>query len=165
LLPSQFGYLLGILYGLYLEGIALFYATIFLLVIVKKLMKSRGKGKSEVKYFPFPVYKKLAKIIYRYLKIFFKAQTISLIVISSIVSNIHIRHVNQRYENFHNSMGTEIEIIGIIVSEPNEREHNYRYIIRGVCDRYKNKRFLLYVRKDRNEPLEYGDLIKLSRRS
>ena len=99
----------------------------------------------------------------RYLKVFIKKKTIFVIIASSIISNIHVRHTERQYEDFYQNAESRIEFVGVIVSEPTKREHNYRYIIRGVAGKYSNKRFLLYVRKDGKCLLEYGDLIKLSR--
>ena len=146
--PLQFGYLIGIIYGLYFESIVLFYVVLYLLVLLIKMVG-------------IPNWKFL-----RYLKIFIKRKIVILIVGASIIGNIHITHVNNRYDAFHANIGDTIEFIGVVISEPTPREHTYRYIIQGIHGRYRNKRFLMYVRKDRvyNVVLEYGDLIKVSRR-
>jgi len=59
-------------------------------------------------------------------------------------------------------MGDIINITGIIISDPIEKEYNYQYIVKSTDEKYKSKKFLLYVKKDKQDLLRYGDLIKVN---
>ena len=48
------------------------------------------------------------------------------------------------------------------MSEPVEKDYNYQYIIKSTDAQYKNKKFILYVKKDKQSLLKYGDLIKVN---
>lgn len=150
MLPSQYGYVIGIIYGLYFKrSIALFYIPIFCIIAIAKYIVK--------------VYKRANKIkIFRYIKVLLKKQAILIMAFAAIVSNTYLMHLNGRYNKFYDSMNDKINIIGIIESEPIESKYNYKYIIKSIDREYNNKKFLLYVKKDKKNLLEYGDLIKVS---
>ena len=139
MLPSQFGYVIGIIYGLYFKtSIALFYgAGIF-------------------------GYALIYVVGVRHIKVSIAKQILLIIIISSIVSNTYLMYINNKYNQFYNNADEKATITGVIISDPIEKDYNYQYIIKSTDSKYKDKKFILYVKKDKQSLLEYGDLIKLS---
>ena len=149
LVTVTFGYIIGIIYGLcFKKSIALFYIFLFFLIIISRNL--------------FRGHEKICRIkVFRYVKVLFKKPAILVMVIFSIVSNTYVFYINNEYNKFYDNVEEKIEIVGIVESEPVESEYNYKYVVKCVSQKYKNKRFLLYIKKDEKELLEYGDLIKV----
>lgn len=93
----QYGYLIGIIWGLYFKkSIAFILLIIFLLyIIVLKYLK---------KY-------KLVK----YLKIFLNKKYILIITISALISNTYILFLNYKYNKFYERPPDEIQAQAIII--------------------------------------------------
>ena len=135
------GYLIGIIYGLYFEkSIVLFFA-----------------GLLAIYYFFLEILKK--KKVIKYLKFLLTKQIITCIVLVGIVSNFYILYKDKNYNNFQSELEEKINITGIIISSPEEKEYSYLYKIKEIDSR---KCFLLYVSKSSKNIYEYGDLLKIS---
>ena len=130
-LVAVIGYIIGILWGLYLK-FSIVPLLLFFLII-------------------FFIKKKYRKLII-------------LIVIATLVSNIQINYLNNKYEKIYTD-GEEYKIIGTIVSEPQEKEYKTVYKIKVESingnTKYKNTQLLLNI-KGKDNQLKYGDKIKLN---
>lgn len=67
--------------------------------------------------------------------------------------------LNKKYEDFYKKVEENIEIEAVIISNPKENEYYNTYTIKGKTEEFKNKKFILYVKKNLN--LEYGDKVKI----
>ena len=135
------GYIIGILNGLYLKkSIAFIIILIFLIVYIKN--------------------SKLNNKIIRYLKVLFKFNAIILFLIFYIISNIYISYINYKYEEVYKNVPEVINSKAIIIEEEIEKEYTYSYVIKIKEGKYKNKKFILNINKDKNTLLKYGDLIE-----
>lgn len=67
--------------------------------------------------------------------------------------------LNKKYEDFYKKVEENIEIEAVIISSPKENEYYNTYTIKGKTEEFKNKKFILYVKKNLN--LEYGDRVKI----
>ncbi len=140
------GYLIGIIWGLYLKiNITPFY--ILITIIIALLNKIFINNKKIMKYYNKIINKKL----------------IIIIIISSIISNTIVNIENNKYNTLYKNL-KEIEIIGTIISNKKEKEYynSYKikvYSINNNSKKYKNTNLLINMKKDIE--LEYGDLIKI----
>ena len=142
------GYIIGILWGLYLQtSIVPFYFLLLAIYIIIKL----------------PYHKKKFKIFsikryFRYIKLIFKANIILTIIISSFISNIIVKFYNNKYENLYNDI-ENLEITAIVISNKEKKEYYNRYKIKVIEGKFKNTN--LYINVGENEELEYGDKVKI----
>ena len=67
--------------------------------------------------------------------------------------------LNNKYENFYKAIGEEVHLEAVIISGPKESEYYNSYTVKGKTEKFKNKKFILYVKK--NVVFEYGDRVKL----
>lgn len=135
-----YGYIIGIIYGLYFKiSIAFVIAFISLIYIV---LISNKKSK-----------------IARYLKIMLKSSAIYIFFISIIISNYYVRYLNNKYTKFYNNPPEIIKGNAVIIKEAEEKDYSYSYIIKMKDGLYKNKKFILNTNK--KKLLQYGDLIKI----
>lgn len=141
------GYIIGIIWGLYVnKSIVLFYIILLLIyyIINFKYKKSKFKIFSVKRYF-------------RYLKLIIKINVIITIIISSFISNLIVNYSNNKYENLYKDL-EKIEIEGIIISNKIEKEFSNRYKMKVTTKEFKNT--YLYINTNKNIELEYGDKIK-----
>lgn len=103
---------------------------------------------------------KFNKNVIRYLKVLLQTKAIIVICISAIVSNLCVLFINSKYNNFYQNIPDKITGEAIIIGDKTEKEYSYAYTIKMKTGNYKDKRFILNVKKDVNK-LEYGDLIKV----
>ncbi|MBE5819464.1 MAG: ComEC family competence protein [Clostridiales bacterium] len=130
-----YGFILGILTGLYLKiSIALFFLIIWIIYIIFIITKKKYK---------------------RYLKLVFKKKFIIIFFISMMISNIYIIYLEKRYNDFYKLDGEDIILKAKVISNKKENDYTYEYIIITNTGR----KFLLYTRKTNNVVLEYGDII------
>ena len=108
----------------------------------------------------FGVLQRKIKICFRYLKIIFNKKIIITFIISVIIFNIYTLFLNHKYEKFYKTVKPEIEFQAVIISSPKENEYYNSYKIKGKTGEFKNKKFILYVKKEIE--LEYGDRIKIT---
>lgn len=162
------GYIIGIIWGLYLNfSIVFFYILIailfyrkkqknsiisFLMVILRKCFKSKNNTLFQL----FSVHRYL-----RYIKLILTKQVIFLIMISSIISNTILIFQEKRYENLYPEENITVE--GIIISNQEEREYKNRYKLKVLTvnhsDKYKSTQMYIEVKK--YILLEYGDKVIL----
>ena len=146
---ATIGYIIGIITGLYLKSMVLFYIimvatlTIFFLITKTKLFN---------RYF-------------RYIKLILNSQTIILVLISAIIGVSNITKKENEYEKTYNEM-TEYENIeaeGVVVSNKIEKDYNnlYRVKISKVNGKeVKAKKYYCYLDKKKKD-LKYGNKVKL----
>ena len=72
---------------------------------------------------------------------------------------MHIAKLKSQYENVYNNTDKMCGIKAIVISEKTEKEYTNLYIIKIKNGKYKNKKFILNLKKQKR--LEYGDLIEL----
>ena len=129
------GYIIGIIWGLYLNfSIVLLYILIailfyrknqknsimsFLIMFLKKCFKSKNNTSFQL----FSIHRYL-----RYIKLILTKQVIFLIIISSIISNTILIFQEKRYENLYTEENITVE--GIIISNQEEREYKNRYTVK-----------------------------------
>lgn len=68
--------------------------------------------------------------------------------------------MNSKYNNFYQNVPDKITGEAIIIGDKTEKEYSYTYTIKMKTGSYKNKKFILNVKKNVHK-LEYGDLIKI----
>ena len=138
------GYIIGILWGLYLQtSIVLLYIflAIIYIIINFKYKKKKFKILSIKRHF-------------RYLKLIFKINTILVVVISSFISNSIIKYQESKYDKIYQL--TEVNTTGIIVSNKEEKEYKNRYKIKlenGIN---------FYLDTELDIELHYGDKVKIA---
>ena len=92
-----FGYLIGIIYGLYFKkSIAFILPVLYLIYIIYKLNINRYK-------------------ILKYLKVIFNNNIIFLVIVSSLFSNTYLLYLNSKYNNFYKNPPTTIKTEAIVV--------------------------------------------------
>lgn len=130
------GYIIGILWGLYLDiSIVLLYLITYL--IFKIISFTR---------------------IYKYIKLLAKPVTIILIIISSLISNTIITNQNKKYENIFKQV-KEVELIARVIDNGTKKQYSSTYTIKieelNHKSKYKGKK--VYLKSKGN--LKYGDMI------
>lgn len=105
------GYIIGIIWGLYLKSSIVPFILCMILVIIylSKIMKNNR--------------------YYQVLKIFFTKQLIFILIIFSILSNTIVSVLNQKYDKLYRNI-TEAEFIGTIVSSVEEKQYYNKYKIK-----------------------------------
>lgn len=141
------GYIIGIIWGLYLKtSIVFLYVILISIYILINIQYKKRKFKilSIKRYF-------------RYIKIILKINIILIIIVSSFISNTIIKRANQKYENLYKNVN-EIKLSGKIMSNKIEKEYINRYKIKVLDKKFKNTYIYIDVAKDIK--LEYGDYIE-----
>lgn len=141
------GYLVGIIYGLYFKK-SIVFILLFIYGICYLIYKLRTDGNNRYK-------------LIRYLKVFFKLKTVLIFSISAIISNIYILVLNYRYDEFYKNVPDVIIGEALIIREKIEDEYNYQYIIKMKTGKFKNKKFILNMKKNATNKLNYGNLVKI----
>ena len=155
ILVAVIGYIIGIIWGLYLKNISIVFLYIIIIAIYLYKRNQRTKKEKNLKLVSIKRY-------LRYLKIFFNLKVFLTIIIISIISNTILIFQNKRFEYLYNREG-EIYFIAIVVGNKEEKEYKNVYKIKIVNIKnkdnkiYKNKYFLLNT--DKNVEIEYGDKI------
>ena len=133
------GYIIGILWGLYLKiSIVFFYIFLLILYYISNISKFKKK-----KFF-------------HYIKILIKFNVLLLIIISSLISNIIIKFQTQKYQNLYYD-GEELKIQVEIIDNKKEKQYYNRYKIKVLSSKYKNT--YLYMTTKKN--LEYGEILEI----
>lgn len=68
--------------------------------------------------------------------------------------------LNRRYEKFYETVTEDVNFEAVIISSKKENEYYNSYTIKGKTNEFKNKKFILYLKK--GIELEYGDRIKFN---
>ena len=138
------GFLIGIIYGLYFKiSIAFTFIIIYIFYLLFKLNIEFTRIK-----------------ILRYLKVLLKLKIVIIICLSAIISNTYLICLNYKYNKIYENLPNTIKGEAVIIGDKIEKEYNYTYTIKMKSGNYKNKRFILSIKKDENK-LEYGDLIEI----
>ena len=133
------GYIIGILWGLYLKiSIVFFYIILLILYYISNISKFKKK-----KFF-------------HYIKILIKFNVLSLIIISSLISNIIIKFQTKKYQNLYHD-GEELKIQVEIVDNKKEKQYYNRYKIKVLSSKHKNT----YLYMTTNKNLEYGEILEI----
>lgn len=139
------GYIIGIIWGLYLKiSIVPFYILLIGIYIITKLPYSKKR---------FRIFS--IKRYFRYIKIIIKIKIILIIIITSFISNLIIKHKENEYQNTFKNI-QNLELIGIVISNKQEKEYYNRYKIKT------NSNKKLYIHVDKKQKLEYGDKIQIT---
>ena len=152
-----FGYILGIILGLYcnISIVFLYLIIISIYLISKKIYKPQKKFKliSFRRYF-------------RYVKLIFNLKTIILIIIFSLISNFIVINLNKKYERLYSDFEDEINITATVVSREKEKSYKYIYRIKvesiNENDKFKNTYLMLNINKKLNIKLDYGDKVEIT---
>lgn len=143
-------YIIGILWGLYLE----INIVPFVIITVISIAFINGKKVSEsMEFLNSKLVNKIRKNI--------KYIIFCLIII--VVSSSIVKYKENKFENLFLDI-TDIKCIAQIVDVQEESDYYYNYIIKikSSDNNFKNTKLLLKVKKDEEcEPLKNGDLIKV----
>lgn len=144
------GCIIGIIYGLYLNSIALFIGKtnnlqILIVAIISQIM---------ILMIVLLVMKNNKKAFYTIMK---RRKVLITIVICAFLSNTYLNYIDNKYEKFYAKMQDNISLEAIIISEKKESEYYHSYTIQS-----KNKKFILYVKKNESKNLKYGMKIKIN---
>ena len=143
------GSLIGIIYGLYFEkSIALI--VVLVLSIYSLIIFCNKKN---MFYYKNTV---------RYLKVFLNYKSIICLCISAILFNSYIIYLNDTYQKVYELNNENINATAVIISDKQEKEYSYTYTARIKSGMYKNKKFILTLKKDERNIYKYGDLISFN---
>ena len=104
-----FGYLIGIIWGLYFEKSIAFVLLVIILLyilIIKKLSKFK---------------------LIRYLKILLNKKYILLVVMATLISNSYILYINSKYNNFYENIPETIQTEAVVIRR-SWGKRVYRYV-------------------------------------
>lgn len=150
------GYIIGIIMELYFKkGIALFIFSILLFVVIIKYVKlARNSFLSHKMIYTI-------KRVQKYLKIFLNIKIFCVFICVFIIGVVYTKYLNYRYDNLYSKIN-EANFIGIIKSNPEEKEYYTRYKINVQSingdNKYKNTNLYLLVNRE-SQKFEYGDLV------
>ena len=140
------GYILGILWGLYLKNsIILFYIPIIAICLFYQVIR---KKKSSFKLFSTRRY-------FRYFKLIFPIKIISIFMISSIISNLIVLVFNQKYENISQD-GEKIQKVVVVVGRKEEKQYKVSYQVK-----WDGFYAYLYLDKKKDIELDIGDKVEV----
>lgn len=137
------GFLIGIIYGLYFEKSIAFIIVIFLMFYYLFTMKYSFINTR------------------RYLKTIFCKNVIILFCISAVISNTYLIYFRNKYTNFYSDTLNKIKTTAVVINQKEEKEFVYKYVVKGKDGKFNNKKFILYLKKDEKNILQYGDLINI----
>ena len=141
------GYIIGILWELYLKtiSIALFIVFLIIIYIVLKNIKIKLKNKNIIKY----------------IKLIISNKILIILIISMILANIITKYKNNDYENKYKII-KKSNFIAVVISDKKEKEYSEQYKIKieeiDKNKKYRNTNLLLNIKK--GQELKYGDKIK-----
>ncbi len=145
------GYLLGIIWGLYIKSIALLFVLIIVLLVIYYIFISTSILKKYRGYF----------------KLIIKKVFIAVFLIGLLVSFCIVYLGEEKFDSLYKN-NDELEIIATVISEKKEKEYRITYKIRvdkilGKGDNYKGTNLLLNIKKtSKNIDLKYGMQIKIN---
>ena len=140
------GYIIGILEGLYLHfSIVFFYALIAIIYLIFKCIRYKKR----------PIIWNYSRYI-RYIKLYVNKQSIVVFVIVSIISNFTILTQEQKYKDIQTQLQNQetMEVIGTIVSNPQEEQYYTLYKLKTKQNQYFN----IYIKKAEKK-LIYGQAV------
>ena len=98
--------------------------------------------------------------VIKYLKVLLKIKIVIIFCLSAIISNTYLLYLDSKYNKFYENVPEKIAGDAVIIGDRIEKEYNFTYTIKMKTGNYKNKKFILSIKKNENE-LEYGDFINL----
>ena len=153
ILIATIGYIIGIIVGLYFKiNIVSFYIPLIAIYFINNFYNKKKTNK----------FKLLSiKRYLRYIKIYLNSSTITVIIISSIISNTIINFQNRKYNQIYKELSSknEIKFIATIIGEKQEKQYYNKY---KIYTQYKKKNIKLYITTSKEKQLKYGDQIKIS---
>lgn len=155
ILVATIGYIIGIIWGLYLQiSIVPFYIPIIAIIF---LIKKFCQKKSKFKLFSIKRY-------FRYIKIIITPKVVATIIFFSIISNSIVIFQNKKYENTYSKLESmeSIRCKGIIASNLKEGSYNniYEVKIESINDNSENIKLYLMIDKKKKIKLNYADEIE-----
>ena len=144
------GYLIGIIWGLYVKSITLLFALITITFILYYLIISYTKLKR---------YK-------RYINLSIKKELLLVFILGTSISFFVVNLKNQKYEYLYKNK-EQLEMIATVISQKQEKEYKVIYEIRvdqikGKKDIYKGTHLLLNIKnKIKMQDFKYGMQIKI----
>lgn len=85
-----------------------------------------------------------------------RKKTIQILFISLIISNLYFNFINQRFEKSYTKIPEKLNQNATVISEASETDYYYAYNVK-----IKNKKFILYVKKNSSPKLQYGMYINI----
>ena len=85
-----------------------------------------------------------------------RKRTIQILFISLIISNLYFNFINQRFEKSYTKIPEKLNQNATVISEASETDYYYAYNVK-----IKNKKFILYVKKNSSPKLQYGMYINI----
>ena len=157
ILVAIVGYIIGILWGLYLKiNIVPFY---FIIVAIYFLSKKIFNHKNKFKLISIKRY-------LRYVKLIITNKVVLVIAIFSIISNIIINLQENDYQNIYLNEGNVSNILCIVEGNKEQKEYYDKYKIKVVkydaMPEFEQKHFYIKLKKKSLKNIEYGDLIQIS---
>lgn len=139
ILIIMIGYIIGILWGVYLK--------ITILPII----------------FLYPIYYLYQKKSRNcYLKFYLKKSVLIILIISSLFSNLIVMYLNKKYDLLYSNIDN-VSLIGTIVSNKKEKQYKnlYKIKVKSINNSRKYKNTYLYLYTPKNVNYKYGDLINI----
>lgn len=138
------GYIIGIIWGLYIEVCIASFIFIILLFIILIINSN----------------------IYRYTRVLIKKETILILVLSCIISNIYVNYLNNKYSKLYSNIKCENVVVCTIVGEKTIYKYKIGYKVKveeiNKDRQYKNTHLFLYCYNEYDKlNLNYGDKIEL----
>lgn len=133
------GYIIGFIWGLYfnINIVPIIFLLIFIIYAFRKKIVKLEKYKTNIVLF----------------------------IVFMIISNIQTLYLENKFSTLYQD-NQEIELIGIITKEGEEKEYKTEYEIKVESingdKKYKNTKLILYVKN--KQKIEYGQKVKLTRR-
>lgn len=70
-------------------------------------------------------------------------------------------YLNKKYHKVYKNTKNIENVKAVILKGPIENEYTYKYIVKAKTGQLKNKKFIIYINKNKNKLFKYGDLIKI----
>lgn len=130
------GYIIGILWGLYFKiSIVFLYLIFFIIYFLSKNFKHT---------------------FFRYLKLIIKLNIFITIILSSFISFIIVKKMNNKFEILYQNM-TDIKLEVQVIGNKKEKQYYNRYKVKVLTQKYENT--YLYI--NTKEELQYGEIINI----
>lgn len=146
------GYIIGIIIGLYckISVVFLYLKLVALYIILKRPTDKKFKLISASRY-------------KRYLKIIFTKKVITIIIISSIISNSIILLQNNKIKKMYSNL-EKVDVVATIVSNPIQKQYKtiYKVKVENINNNKKYKNSYLYLQTNKNQKkIDYGEKVKI----
>lgn len=165
IVAATLGYIIGIIWGLYFNKSIV---SCFILIIAILMMAGlinyfsqktfiKKEKKTKFKFFSL-------NRIFRYIKLILNIDTVIIIIIFFIISNLTIIILNDKYENLYSNV-EEINAIAKVIDNASKKEYStmYKIQVESINNKFKYKNTNLYLRVNNNSNinLQFGDKIQI----